>query len=408
MKILIVNKFLHPNGGSETYIFEIGKQLQKMGHEVQYFGMEHEGRVVGNHAESYTSNMDFHTGKLAKLLYPFKIIYSVEARKKIRVVLEDFNPDVVHLNNINFQITPSILYEIKKYEKEKIKKIRIIATAHDYQWICPNHMLYIPHRGEICERCTTGEYSNCVKYRCIHNTKIKSIMGGIESYFYHFRKTYGLIDVIICPSVFMKNQLAKDKVLLNKLVVMHNFVPVDLREQKAVTSEKPKEDYVLYFGRYSKEKGIETLLAVCERLQDIPFVFAGGGPLEEKVSQVKNIKNVGFQKGQELQGLIEKARFSVYPSEWYENCPFSIMESQMLGTPVIGANIGGIPELIREGVDGELFESGNVEKLKERIKILWNEEERQKQYASACETISYDSVEKYCEKLEDIYRRKGE
>ena len=102
MKILIVNKFLYPNGGSETYIFEIGKQLQKMGHEVQYFGMEHEGRVVGNRAESYTSNMDFHTGKLAKLLYPFKIIYSKEARQKIRVVLDDFKPDVVHLNNFTY------------------------------------------------------------------------------------------------------------------------------------------------------------------------------------------------------------------------------------------------------------------------------------------------------------------
>ena len=118
MKILIVNKFLYPNGGSETYIFEIGKQLQKMGHEVQYFGMEHEGRVVGNHAESYTSNMDFHTGKLGKLLYPFKIIYSKEARKKIRVVLDDFKPDVVHLNNFTYQITPSILYEIRQYEKQ--------------------------------------------------------------------------------------------------------------------------------------------------------------------------------------------------------------------------------------------------------------------------------------------------
>ena len=113
MKILLVNKFLYPNGGSETYIFELGKELVRQGHEVQYFGMEHEGRVVGNHAESYTSNMDFHSGKLDKLLYPFKIIYSVEARQKIRAVLDDFSPDVVHLNNINFQLTPSIIYELR-------------------------------------------------------------------------------------------------------------------------------------------------------------------------------------------------------------------------------------------------------------------------------------------------------
>ena len=109
MKILMVNKFLYPNGGSETYLFETGRQLQRRGHEVQYFGMGHEGRIVGNHAESYTSGMDFHTGKLGKLLYPFKIIYSIEARRKLRPVLEYFEPDVVHLNNFNFQLTPSIL-----------------------------------------------------------------------------------------------------------------------------------------------------------------------------------------------------------------------------------------------------------------------------------------------------------
>ena len=96
MRVLIVNKFLYPNGGSETYIFEIGKQLKEMGHEVQYFGMEHEDNVVGNRIGSYTSNMDFHGGKLSKLFYPFKIIYSTEACKKIRAVLEDFKPDVVH------------------------------------------------------------------------------------------------------------------------------------------------------------------------------------------------------------------------------------------------------------------------------------------------------------------------
>ena len=139
MKVLIVNKFLHPNGGSETYIFRIGEMLVRMGHEVEYFGMEHEKRCVGNRKDSYTSNMDFHEGKLGKLLYPFKIIYSMEARKKIRVVLEDMKPDVVHINNFNFQLTPSILYEIRAYEKKVKRKIKIVYTAHDSQLVCPNH-----------------------------------------------------------------------------------------------------------------------------------------------------------------------------------------------------------------------------------------------------------------------------
>ncbi len=404
MKILIVNKFLYPNGGSETYIFEIGKQLKEMGHEVQYFGMEHEKRIVGNHAESYTSNMDFHTGKMAKLLYPFKIIYSKEARKKIRVVLEDFKPDVVHLNNINFQITPSILYEIKNFEKNTGKKVKIVATAHDYQWVCPNHMLYIPHREEICERCTSGKYGNCAKHNCIHNSKVKSILGTVESYFYHIRKTYDLVDVIICPSEFMKRQLSKDKVLAGKLVTMHNFVTVEQSDVCEKGSDVVKGNYVLYFGRFSKEKGIETLLEVCKQLPDIPFVFAGSGPLEDKVNQIGNIKNVSFQTGDALKELIQKARFSVYPSEWYENCPFSVMESIMYGTPVIGADIGGIPELIRAGVDGELFKSGNVEELKTAIRNLYNDIERIHQYTKACRDNAYVLLQMYCMNLCDIYK----
>ena len=152
MKILMVNKFLYPNGGSETYIFKIGKQLEKTGHEVQYFGMEHPDRVVGNRAGSYTSSMDFHTGKLQKLIYPFKIIYSLEARRKIRKVLEDFCPDIVHLNNFNYQLTPSILYEIRRFDKKTRKKTGILYTAHDYQWICPNHRMQIPETGELCRR----------------------------------------------------------------------------------------------------------------------------------------------------------------------------------------------------------------------------------------------------------------
>ena len=399
MKILMVNKFLYLNGGSETYVFKLGECLEKQGHEVQYFGMEHEKRIVGNNVGSYTSNMDFHTGKLQKLLYPFKILYSVEARKKIRVVLEDFNPDVVHLNNINFQITPSIIYEIRSFEKKTGKRIKIVFTAHDYQWVCPNHMMYIPHTGEICERCFGGKYANCTKYRCIHGSLVKSALGSIESWLYHTRKTYGLVDTIICPSAFMAKQLETDPVLKDKLVVMHNFLTSNTCEQ---TYEK--EDYILYFGRYSKEKGIETLIKVCKELSHIPFVFAGNGPLKDEVEACSNIKDVGFVTGKDLQELIGKARFSIYPSEWYENCPFSVMESQMYGTPVIGADIGGIPELIEENRTGELFVSGDVAQLKDKIESLWVDKERQKSYAANCVGIKFDSIADYCDKLVSIYQ----
>ena len=145
MKILFVNKFLYPNGGSETYIFKLGDYLKSIGHEVQYFGMEHEGRCVGNNIDAYTTDMDFHNAsKLTKLTYPFKTIYSKDAKTKMRAVLDDFKPDVVHLNNFNYQLTPSVIIAVKEYEKATKSIVRIIFTAHDYQLVCPNHMMNIP------------------------------------------------------------------------------------------------------------------------------------------------------------------------------------------------------------------------------------------------------------------------
>lgn len=397
----MVNKFLYPNGGSETYIFELGKQLEKMGHEVQYFGMEHEGRIVGNHAESYTANMDFHTGKLQKLMYPFKIIYSKEARKKIRAVLKDFQPDVVHLNNINFQITPSIIYEIRSFEKKMGKKIKIVFTAHDSQWICPNHLMFIPSTGEKCQKCLNGKYHNCAKNKCIHNSTVKSILGAIEGYYYRMRKTYRLVDTIICPSKFMYEQFKKDSVLADKVMWKHNFLLVPENVESIL--QEPKQGYVLYFGRFSKEKGMDTLLEACRQLPQVPFVFAGTGPMEDDVNKIENITNKGFQTGESLQKLIRGAIFSICSSQCYENCPFSVMESQLYGTPVIGANIGGIPELIQENRTGELFESGNAESLKKIIQQLWNNKELCENYAEYCRTNRFQTVEEYCTDMLQIY-----
>ena len=398
MKILMINKFLHPNGGSETYIFKLGEYLMSQGHEVQYFGMEHEGRCVGNRVNAYTDNMDFHGGsKLAKLTYPIKTIYSSEARKKIRMVLDDFQPDVCHLNNFTYQLTPSVILEIEKWKRQTGHACKILFTAHDYNLVCPNHMLNNPNTGEICEKCLGGHYMNCTKGKCIHGSTAKSAIGMLEAYFWKWNGAYKYIDKIICCSKFLKSKMDSNPLFAKKTVAIHNFV------DKVEWKDTDKKDYVLYFGRFSKEKGIATLIEVCKQLPEVQFIFAGTGPLEEEIKGILNIRNVGFQKGEALETLIREARFSVYPSEWYENCPFSVMESQMYGTPVLGANIGGIPELIQVGVTGELFESGNQNDLREKIEKLWGDRELTEQYSQNCKSISFDTVEEYVGKVyEDL------
>ena len=398
MRILLVNKFLYPNGGSETYLFNLGEYLVSQGHEVQYFGMEHEGRVVGNRVESYTSNMDFHKGsKLSKLFYPIKTIYSSEARKKIRKVLDDFQPDVCHLNNFNFQLTPSIILEIVKWRKKKRKSCKIIYTAHDYQLVCPNHMCNNPNTHENCEKCLDGKFLNCVKGKCIHGSGAKSLIGAAEGYFWKLKGVYKNLDAVICCSEFMKTKLDRNPILAKKTVAIHNFIdPIE-------KTEIQKKKYVLYFGRYSQEKGINTLIKVVKELPEINFIFAGTGPQKELISDIPNVKEVGFKTGKELETLIREAQFTVYPSEWYENCPFSVMESQMYGTPVLGANIGGIPELIKDGETGELFESGNAEQLKEKILSLWNDKARLTQYSLNCRENKFLTVEEYWKLMIKIY-----
>jgi glycosyltransferase involved in cell wall biosynthesis len=398
MKVLMINKFLYPNGGSETYIFKLGEYLEQMGHEVQYFGMEHKGRCVGNRVDTYTSDMDFHGGpKISKLTYPLKTIYSKEARVKIRKVLDDFKPDVCHLNNFNYQLTPSIILEIVKWRKETKKNCKIIFTAHDYQLVCPNHMLNNPNTHKNCEKCLGGHYINCVNGKCIHNSTAKSVIGMMEAEFWKLKGTYRYIDKMICCSEFMKTKLDTNPFFANKTIAIHNFI------DKVEWQDNEKKNYVLYFGRFSEEKGIGTLIKVCQQLPDIQFIFAGTGPLENVINDVPNIKNVGFKKGKELEKLIREACFSIYPSEWYENCPFSVMESQMYGTPVIGADIGGIPELIQAGKTGELFESGNSNSLKLKIQNLWNDKDLCKQYSENCRNIEFDSIDRYYQKLIKIY-----
>ena len=192
----------------------------------------------------------------------------------------------------------------------------------------------------------------------------------------------------------MKTKLDTNPGFAGKTVALHNFI------DKVEWKDTAKKDYILYFGRYSDEKGIGTLIEVCKSMPDMQFIFAGNGPLENTVNNVPNIKNVGFRTGDKLEKLIREARVSVYPSEWYENCPFSVMESQMYGTPVLGANIGGIPELIDVGKTGELFESGNAVDLEEKLlEIL----EKSDEYSENCKNIKFNTISEYYDKILKIY-----
>lgn len=397
MKILMINKFLHPAGGAETYVFALGQCLEKLGHEVQYFGMENEKRICGNQKNLYTSPVDFHhAGRGEKLRYPFRIIYSKEAKQKMEILLQDFCPDIIHLNNFNYQLTPSVLEAAIEWRK-KVPQTKIVLTAHDVQLFCPNHMMYRWKDKEVCEKCLHEKYHYCIQGRCIHHSFLRSTIGALEAWYWHKRKIYDHFDLIISPSQFLKKFFDQKEGLRDKTIVMQNFIG------EYTPRDYETENYVLYFGRYSEEKGLEKLLHVCKELQDIPFVFAGKGPMEEMVSSISNIKNVGFQSGEELEKLIGKARFTICPSICYENCPFSVIESIIHHTPVLGADIGGIPELLHQETAGKLFRSGDEKDLADAIRTLWEDDEAILRYKEGCKKVCFSSVREYAKRLLEIY-----
>ena len=396
MKILLVNKFLYPKGGSETYVIKLGQILQDHGHEVQYFGIADERNTVGNRVQAYARPRDFKAGVKANLTAPLSIIYNADARRKIRMVLDDFEPDVVHLNNIQFHLTPSIILECHQYRKQTGRKLRIVYTAHDYQLVCPAHGLF-DSRLNICEKCIGGHYGHCLRNKCVKNSYSKSLLGMLDAIFWKHCKAYSYIDTIICCSRFLKSRLDNEARYASKTIAIHNFVdPVETRTVE-------REGYVLEFGHLSRDKGTFTVLEVAKRMPDVQFVFAGFGAAVDAIQAQPNAKYVGFQSGEALEMLIRKAAVTVLPSECYENCPFTAIESQMYLTPVIGSDRGGTPELIECGRTGEVFRAGDADDLEAKLRKVLFEPGVLETYARNCRDYQFETRDSYYQKLMAVY-----
>ena len=371
MRILQVNKFYYPRGGADKYFINLSQALEKAGNEVAIFSMTHPKNITSKFSSYFVSRISFNNGSwLDKLKMPGRIIYSFEAKEKFQKLINDFKPDIIHIHNIYHQISPSILDVAKK------SGIPVVMHLHDYKLICPNYQLFA--NGKTCEACKSQKYYKCTQKKCFKESRAKSLLAAVEMYLHHsIWKIYQKnVDLFIAPSTFMKQKVTEFGWPADKIKVIINpfFQESNPDANNAPKNDIPEEDYLLYFGRLSKEKGLITLLeaagATNSRLK-----LAGNGPEEEKLKRYTQEKKLtaeflGFREGEELRQIILKAKAVIIPSVWYENMPLSLLEALSLGKLVIASNIGGIPEIIKNGENGLLFKPGDTNDLIAKIKLL--------------------------------------
>ena len=372
LKILQINKYYHGRSGSDLYMLNISSMLRKHGYKVIHFAMKHEKNMPADYSKYFIENIEFEKeikkSILRKTYIFFKIIFSLEARNKLLKLIQLEKPDIAHVHKFSNTLTPSILYALKK------KGLPVVHTFHDYRIVCPNYNMYDFNRFELCEDCKGHKYYNAVKRKCQKSSYLIGINIAIESYLYHFLRTYErTIDLFISPSNFLRKKMIEFGIDGNKIIHIPNFV-----NSNEYAPNYSNSNYILYFGRLEKHKGIETLIAAMKHVNTSKLYIVGGGLYRnrlERYSKKNNVRNVvflNFVMRKKLLEIIKYSLFTILPSEWYENCPMAVLESFALGKPVIGANIGGIPELIETGHTGVLFNSGNVDDLSDKINYLLN------------------------------------
>ena len=332
---------------------------------VYYWGMRHPQNAYLEN-EKYLLNYTDYDKKNSfrqTLKQSINILYSFEAKSKIMQLIKKDKPDIVHLNNFAHQISPSILDVFSKY------KIPCVMTMRDYKLVCPVYSLYV--NGRTCEKCKQKKFINCFLNKCSKNSYLKSLINSAEMYLHHsILHIYKKIDIFISPSKFLKNKLSEMGFKYD-VVYVPNFINPEEYDPNYGFSEKA----ICYIGRLSSEKGLLTLIKSMVGL-NFELKIIGDGPiknmLEDRVKDLKlqNIRFLGFKSGNELKEEIAMSIAVVIPSEWYENNPRSVLEAFALGKPVIGARIGGIPELVMDNFNGLTFEPGNHVDLREKILYL--------------------------------------
>ncbi|HUV03479.1 MAG TPA: glycosyltransferase family 4 protein [Armatimonadota bacterium] len=369
LRVLMCNKFFVPVGGAETVMFEELKMLEANGHTVIPFAMQRADNLPSPYSKYFVSQVDYNesgrSSARSLLRSAVNIIYSTEAARKIWDLVREVRPDIAHLHNIYHQLSPSICVALRR------EGVPMVMTLHDVKLLCPDYLFL--RNGAICELCGGGKFYNAVRYKCVKGSRAKSMICCIEMYVHKLFKLYDRnIDIFIAPSEFLRNKLLEyGRLPAEQIVHIPNAIDLD-----AYTPSYSNQGYCLFVGRLASYKGIMTLMRAMSGNRHVQLRVVGDGDARQQAEEFKKLHSLdnvtfgGFQTGEVLRSIVQGAAFMIVPSECYENCPMTVLEAFATGKPVIGSRLGGIPDIIDDGVNGLLFEPGNADDLAEKISYL--------------------------------------
>ncbi len=363
----MVQTFHYHRGGDSTYMLALSKLLEDGGHEVIPFAMEHPRNLATPYSRYFVSEIDF--PELLRTSSPraaWKVmarsIYNGEARRKIASLADEVKPDIAHFHNIHAHLTASIITPLRK------RSIPIVWTLHDYRLICPNTSLL--SKGEICERCIPNRFYEAILQRCKKGSFPASFLAMLTTFYDRYARVPTRIDRFITPSDFLRGKLIQGGFDPARVENVPNFVNLESH------AGFPEKDYFCYLGRLSHEKGLDILIRGVAKIDKGRLLIVGQGPEEENLKRLtaelgaRRVEFTGYKSGAELTRILAESQFVVLPSRWYENLPFAVMEAFASSKAVVASAIGGIPEMVDDGVNGFLFPMGNVDALAGRLEKM--------------------------------------
>jgi glycosyltransferase involved in cell wall biosynthesis len=364
MRVLYCNKYNFRFSGTEVYLFELMDMMRTRGHEVALFSMADPRGNPTVYDRYFVPHIEFkdQKGLLTKARNAGHVIYSTEARRRVRNLIREFRPDVAHIRNIYHHLSPSILWELKE------QNIPVLYHLNDFKLLCPSYNLVC--RGQSCEACKGGTFWHVLRAECYPGVGARAMLAA-EAYFHRWLGTYDkCVDLFLAPSRFVRDKFVEHGWDSTRFEVLPHF-------QEVFPLESPPSDApILYVGRLSEEKGVDDLIRAMCQVPELHLVIAGEGPQRKALEQLAeslslaNVKFVGQVAAAERDSLIVQSRFTILPSHAYETLGKTILESYALGRPVVASDIGSRRELVRHGETGLLYRCGDVGALAQTIRWL--------------------------------------